>query len=482
MWIADVLGRFAYLGVATAGFLLVGLVVAGTWFAPRAGRSVSELARVRRSVSVFAVVAVLGTLVANATAIAGNPALARLDYVYYGRYTEAVAMPVIVIGVSWLLVTALSSRAADVRRALIASVAAGLSIAVLAVLTKAIATSRPPDSTLNPVSVIALFPLRRWITDFGLGSATVTKSLLVGSAAVIVTLVLVSWRARWFAVLPIIVLAVSSASIHTDFLRPGSQFRGSEGTVAAAIQELGAHGIPTACVDSAQPISSFWFFGNYQFLVPKTDFALPPPEEPSNPSCPLVLTSDQFRDKSHPTDHLVASENYAQIDLWLRTSLLTDAQRARAERDGLYIPGAVCAPLPDDAYRSTIRAVPDGPLRASSDLRDLRVSLAITHDGAGAPWLDSHSLTDAVGCGRVEVLVSVENERGETVAQRTVRTPSVLFAGQTWHLDAALAGGPARTELPAGHQYRLKTSLVQQGVRNFGGPDGHGVTVPLGST
>ena len=113
-------GRFAYLGLASAGFLLIGLVVGGAWVAPLGGRSSSELARVRRSVSAFALVAVVVTVVANATAVAGIPVLDRLDFLYYGRYAEAVGMPVIVIGASWMLATALS-RSADVRRVFVAS-------------------------------------------------------------------------------------------------------------------------------------------------------------------------------------------------------------------------------------------------------------------------------------------------------------------------------------------------------------------------
>jgi hypothetical protein len=477
---AAFLGRVAYLGIASAGFILIGLVVGGVWIAPRVKRSSSELALLRRSVSVFAVLAVVVTLVANATAVAGLPSLARLDYLYYGRYAEAVAMPVLVIGVSWMLTTALSRRAADTRWAVIAAAAAGLSIAVMAFLVRVLATLRPPDSSVNPVAIVAMFPLRQWLKDLGIDSPTITKALLLGAIAITVTLVLVAWRVRWFAVLPILLLAVSSARVHDNFLRPGSRSRSSQGVIAAAIEELGAHGIPISCVDYAPPISSFWFFGNYQFLVPKTDFALP--EGPPDPSCALVVTSDASRRATHPTDRLVAIENFAPMSLWLRTSLLTPAQRDRAERDGLFIPGDLCAPFPDDAYRAAIDPEVGGRLRASSDLRDIPVSVVVTHEGAGAPWPGSSAATGTNGCGLVEVALSVENEEGETVAQQVVHTPSALFPGQTWRLHGHLATGPKAVELPAGHRYRLRARLVQRGVRDFGGPDGHGVTVPLGST
>ena len=148
----------------------------------------------------------------------------------------------------------------------------------------------------------------------------------------------------------------------------------------------------------------------------------------------------------------------------------------------MYIPGAVCTPFPDDVYRATINASADSRLSPSSDLRDIRVTLTVKHDGAGAPWPSSYEMTDTTGCGHVEVVLTVENERGETVAEQVVRTPSVLFPGETWHLDSPLAAGPTKPELAAGHRYRMRARLVHQGVRYFGGPDGSGVTVPLGST
>jgi hypothetical protein len=305
---------------------------------------------------------------------------------------------------------------------------------------------------------------------------------VLGAVAIAIVLALVAWRVRWFVVLPIIVLAVSSVRVHDDFLRPGSRFRGKQGVLAAAIEELGAHGIPIGCVDSALPITSFWYFGNYQFLVPRTDFVLPPPEEAPDPSCPLVITSDASLMMSHPADRLVAMENYEQLGLWLRTSELTPAQRARAQRDGLYLPGGVCEPLPADAYRATIDAAADGRLGASADLRDIGLTLSVKHDGAGAPWPSTNAITDANGCGRVEVKLTVENERGETVVQQTVGTPSALFPGQTWHLHAQLGTGVAQPVLAGGHQYKLRVRLTQDGVRDFGGPGGQGVTVPLGST
>jgi hypothetical protein len=480
MWAGALFGHFAYLGLASVGFVLIGVVVGAVWLAPRGGRSLSELARVRRSVSVFAVAAVVVTAVADATAVAGHPSLARLDYVYYGRYAEAVAMPAVVIGTSWMFATALSRRAGSFRTAMVAAVTAGTTIGVMALLARTFARPVPPDSTVNPVTVLAVFPLRILLADLGIASATVTKALLAGSVVVTITLALISWRARWFAVLPILLLMMSSFVVHDRYLRPGSKSRASHNAIANAIKELGAHGVPISCVDSAPPISSFWFFGNYQFLLPETNFTLP--GDPPNRSCALLITSDANWAAGHPMDRLVAMENHERLGLWLRTPVLAPELLDRTEREGLYIPGPVCASLPDDAYRAAIEARPDDTSSPSSDLRDLRVALDIEHQGAGAPWLGSYALTDDTGCGRVEVLLSVESEHGETVAERVVPTPSVLFPGETWHLNPLVVGGATKSDLAPGQRYQLRVRLVHRGVRDFGGRDGRGVTVPLGST
>jgi hypothetical protein len=480
MWLACVFGRFAYLGIASAGFFLIGIVVGASWLAPRVRRSPSDLARVRRSVSAFALVAVGVTIASDAMAVAGIPAIGRLDFVYYGRYAEAVALPTVVIGVSWTLTTLLSRRAGGTRRAFVGAAAVGGSIAVMAMLARVLATSRPPDATVNPVSVLALFPYLRSLIPLGIDPPGVTKALLVGAAVTGVTLVLVAWRVRWFAVLPIVLLAILSGVVHERLLERGSQFHATQDAIATAIEILDANGVSTSCVDSAPPISSFWFFGNYQFLLPQTNFVLP--GEPPDPTCPLVLTSDVNRAVSHPNDRLVAMENHEPLLLWLRTETLSEDLRDRLEREGLFNPGPVCAPFPDDGYRATIEARPDGALTAATDLRRIGVDLVIEHTGAGAPWLGTYALTDAAGCGRVQVGISVENEQGETVAERVVPTPSVLFPGASWRLHVPIADGPTEPELAPGLRYRLRVRLIHTGIRDFGGTDGRGVTVPLGST
>jgi hypothetical protein len=148
----------------------------------------------------------------------------------------------------------------------------------------------------------------------------------------------------------------------------------------------------------------------------------------------------------------------------------------------LVVPRGACAQLPADAYRAAIAAKVGGTVHATSDLQHVRVALDVTHSGAGAPWLGSHAITNDAGCGRVEVQVSVEDDNGQVVTQRTVPTPAGLFPGQSWHLHPRIVDAKTTAVLAPGHHFRLRVQLVQDGVRKFGGPDGDGVTVPLGAT
>src|SRR5204863_9781729 len=120
---------------------------------------------------------------------------------------------------------------------------------------------------------------------------TLGKQWLIGAVIDTAVLLLVSFRVRVFALLPIVARTAGSIVVHDQYLRPGSQSRGTQGVIAHAVATLGAHGVPISCVDAQLPISSFWFLANYQFLQPKTKFEL----YPGSPkrSCPLVITSDR---------------------------------------------------------------------------------------------------------------------------------------------------------------------------------------------
>jgi hypothetical protein len=415
-------------------------------------------------------------VVADAAAIAGVPNLSRLDYLYYGRYSEAVALPVLVIGAGWFLATAAAARRVAGRQVLVAALLTGSAIGLMNVLARIIAPYRPLDSTLNPVNVLGLFAIHE---QFDV--ATVTKQLLVGAVIVTIALLLVSYRVRVFALVPVLLLGGASLVAHDRYLRPGSRARATQGVLAHVIETLGANRVPTSCVgiDPAAAGLGFWHLGNYAFLLPKTKFVNVKGD--SARDCRALVISSNLRwGKTHPSARLVAIENDVPMSLWVDLDQLAPALRERLTRAGLYFVGSPCGALPPDAYRAALDVSLEPGGRDAVDLSALRLSVDVTREGRGSPWLGSHAIARANGCGRVEVDATVENETGAVVYERAISTPRSLLPGESWHLHSALTGaGVPAPDLAPGHPYRLVVRLVHQGVRYFGGPDGAGVVIAL---
>ena len=139
------------------------------------------------------------------------------------------------------------------------------------------ATGWPPDSTLNPVAVIALFPVGIGLTDLGIDSPTVTKAAARRRGGG-------DDHARDDRVACPLVRGAPDR-LAGRILGPGSRRLPAEGL--AVPQLAGSAGCRHRGTREARntdllrrhralPVSSFWFFGNYQFLLPKTDFAPPP--------------------------------------------------------------------------------------------------------------------------------------------------------------------------------------------------------------
>jgi hypothetical protein len=315
-----------------------------------------------------------------------------------------------------------------------------------------------------------------------LHAATVTKQLLVGALIVTIVLLLVSYRVRVFALVPVLLLGGASLVAHDRYLRPGSRVRATQGVLAHAIETLGANGVPTACVgiDTRAPNLSFWHLGNYEFLLPKTRFV--DLRTGSAADChTLVLSTQLGWGEAHRSARLVSIENDAPMSLWVDLDKVSPVVRNRLTGAGLYFPGSPCAELPIDAYHAALDVSVE---RGGNgvDLSAVRLSVEVIREGRGSPWLGMHALARADGCGRVAVEATVVDETGAVVYERALDTPRSLLPGEAWHLHSALVDrAVAAPVLASGHTYRLVVRLVQLSVRFFGGADGKGVTIPLRS-
>jgi hypothetical protein len=470
-WLGAVLGRFAYLGVASAGLTIVGLVVSIGWLVGRRPAPDDALQRARRSVAVFAVLSIVVTVLADAARVAGISKFDRIDHLYFGRYNEVLALPALVIGASWMLSHARRRRGLGV----VVVVGGGLFVALG--LVRVLIPHPPPNHPVMAAAVPAWIPLN-WFLNLD----TLPSALLAGAAIATLALALLWVEPRVFGIVLVVVIAPAVAVSHIRNLEPPSVGSAARGTLSHAIEALGKQGVPTKCAEFEQVPNVgdlLWEEYDYRFLVPKTTFVHAP--NGPNPKCgPLVISSGLSYATRNPAARLVALENYSNLTLWLDTSRVSPTLRAKVAQAGLLTPNNPCTALPAAAYQAPITATVT--LAPGQNVSTTIVDISVAHAGAGAPWLASLGTLNANRCGQVDLIASVFDEAQQPVYVRTIPLPRTVLPGDTVHVREPLADpklGPKTFTLRANHAYSVRIALVQQGVRVFGGPRGTGVVQAL---
>jgi hypothetical protein len=281
-WLAGALGRFAYIGATSAGLTLIGLAIALRWFLGRDDAIDDAARRVRRCVGAFAFAAPAITLVASAAGFATNPRRPQVDAWYYGRYTEAVAMPALAIGAAWLLSASPRYRAAR------AALLAGAAIAVAAIAVPLFDAGIPDESHLNRLNIVGLLPIQDVFHH-----PTLTVQLLVGAAIAVAVGTLISVRGWIFGPVAVALLASGALVIHSRYIEPGSVARARQNALADAVRVLEEHGVSTACIrlDRSGAGYSTWNESNYRFLLASSRLELSDDDEGVNCG-PLVISAD----------------------------------------------------------------------------------------------------------------------------------------------------------------------------------------------
>lgn len=439
--VARLAGRVAYMGVTTVGLAVVGVVVGLHWAMTRDER-LAPLPR--RLAGGFAALALGLTLVANALTLDTSVEQRAPHYLYYGRYSEAVALPAIAIGFAWLLDDARRRRALH-----------RLSLALVGLLLGAIAVAHvaAPDQQakvqITVFNVVGLYSLRR-LTD----GASFTVMLTIGLAVNALVLALVAFRRQIGLLVLLALMAFVSHDVHEHFFEPGWAERSRQGTLVAAVKRLRARGVPTDCIRVSDG-SARWNVTNYRFLLPKTRFESERSVDAHE--CGPLLVADRIPDPEADGHLLVAIEHAAGVSLSVASQALESGVLDRLLGDGVVFPGATCSPLPDEAYRARIAIVPDEPQRGPGGLPS-EVRIAVTHDGRGAPWL-AGSLALSGSCGHVRIVVDQLGPAGTVLHSARGDLPHTVFPGDTVAVTMAVADVPAATT--------LRVALVQDGVTWF---------------
>ncbi|MDQ1449745.1 MAG: hypothetical protein QOC79_2716 [Actinomycetota bacterium] len=457
-WLAGALGRFAYIGATSAGVTLIGLAIALRWFLGRDDAIDDAARRVRRCVGAFAFAAPVVTLVASAGSLATNPHSSRIDYWYYGRYTEAVAMPALAIGAAWLL--SASPRFRVARAALLA----GAAIAVAAIAVPVLDAGIPDESHLNRVNIVGLLPIQ-----YVFHHRSLTFQLLLGAAIAVALGTLISVRAWIFGLVTVVLLASSALLIHARYLEPGSVARARQNALADAVRVLKEYGVSAACIELDRHGTDYstWNEFNYRFLLPSSRFEMSDGDTAVNCG-PLVITADPGYRAAHTDARLVSVENDAPMSLWIDLAALPDSTLAAVTKAGLYFPASPCAPLPGIAYKAGVR-VSVSYSGVAHSLSSVNLAIDLSNRVGGAPWLASSTGARSKACGRVSLAATVTDARGKAVYRRRIMLPKTVMPGETVHLKTALVASPRvdpRLDEPRTRALRLE--LVQEGVRFFG--------------
>ncbi|HTK15473.1 MAG TPA: hypothetical protein VL769_03695 [Acidimicrobiia bacterium] len=457
-WLAGALGRFAYIGATSAGLTLIGLAIALRWFLGRHDAIDDAARRVRRCVGAFAFAAPVVTLVASAGAFATNPHRPQIDSWYYGRYTEAVAMPALAIGAAWLLSTSPRFRVAR------AALSAGASIAVAAIAVPVLDAGIPDESHLNRLNIVGLLPIQ-----YAFHHPTLTFQLLLGAAIAVALGTLISVRAWVFGSVTVVLLASSALVIHSRYIEPGSVARARQNALADAVRVLEEHGVSAACIrlDRSGANYSTWNEFNYRFLLASSRFEISDGHNAVNCG-PLVISADPDYGAAHNGARLVSVENDAPMSLWIDLAALPDSTLASVTKAGLYFPASPCVPLPGRAYKALVRVLVSYS-GFGHGLSSVNLAIDLSNRVGGAPWLAASTGARSKACGRVSLAATVTDARGTTVYRRRILLPKTVMPGESVHLKTALVASPrADPTLDEPRTRVLRLELVQEGVRFFG--------------
>ncbi len=162
--------------------------------------------------------------------------------------------------------------------------------------------------------------------------------------------------------------------------------------------------------------------------------------------------------------------------MWLVVNRVPQAAHVAVVDGGFVGPVPVGSPLPDSAYRSSIRLS-----AREMTAWNVHFGVDLTHTGKGAPWPGSYSLVQPRGVGLVHLSVTLAGPNGVSVATHGCAVPRTLLPGETVHIDCNVRLAPAdtaRVEKVAG-PFVLRVGLDQLGVTSFAARGDAIATLPV---
>jgi hypothetical protein len=342
---ANVFGRIAYLGVASLGLAMIGAAVAA---AVLLGRRRYRVSPGLHAVSMFALPTIVATVVLGA--IGAVPFdWYRFDLLFYGRYTDGVVLPLLVIGATaafgaWPVVGR--------QRYVVAGAVAGVSIVSAVLADRLYVPLADPRVSWSRINVIALYVYESradLVHDLFHTRLALVAQLLAGAAVMILALVACAYDRRVAAALVIGVFAYSTWSATDRFVVPASRELAEQRALVDSVHQLDALGVDVSCVivdersnggrDGSKGLVNDWTF--YPFLLPETEFRA---RDVAGPGCgPLLVSAGTGVRNRFESARPVANEQGVPLRLFVLLDRLPADVRARLSSDPL---GSVRAAAP----------------------------------------------------------------------------------------------------------------------------------------
>lgn len=447
--LASVLGgQLFYLSATTLGLAALGAFVSVTGLY----RTLTRRVRTTRDhLLAFLALSFGGVWLLSATF---TNAGTRVDHVLYGRYNDAVVLPLLALGLAAAVRPGRFGLAPWRSWASTPIVAGGAILASGALLI----AGHPPETLtgrIDPFHIASVHP-------FIVGGDTLPVFLVAGfglCAALIVTLLGARWW-KWAAGVAACVFLLIGAEVWAGYLVPGHRARADQHVLAGTVERLEqATDTSYGCVGYDWSEVAWWHYHNYRTFLLGREIRRFASSDGEQPCSELFISTgrDTVLD-TFPDARRIAFENYGDQALWI----LPGRTARRLEGAG-WLFGEDLRALPEEAYRADVRleGLPD-PLRFRQG-EEVRVTAHVTHAGRGSPW----GSPKAPALEGRAVNVGVRWYVGSELAgDQRARLPSTMLPGEERAVDLHLRPPPG----VGGEEATMVVDMVHEGARWFSEP------------
>ncbi|MBE7560068.1 hypothetical protein HS125_14470 [bacterium] len=451
-FLGTVAGHLWYLFACSYLVFAAGLVAALRLLFGAPDESAPQHVRVRRWVLVYIVASFVLILLTSATFLHGG---GRGDTVYYGRHSESVIAPVLLLGFLALHPARVFRRSWGLLDTAAAVVLAAVFALIFFAQWRHFLESRPFTDVSATLGIYALQQLA------GGFHAITTISLLALAGGLVV--LLPKPRALQYAALAalgVVFLSSGAWTFYRYFVPPSRSLLGAR-AIDTWLREN--HAAPDAIAYDLSAFSLRKYY-DYQLALPRTIFRNFSSADGELPASRVVIAASESAFLRDLGGEVAMLENYYDQALWVLPGPLQDEWRARH----WFFPPAYTARLPADALKCRLDL--ERPHRRGY------LGIRVTNEG-NSPWVNVYALPKPLGAVRIHV--DCRNGGGSAVYRRDL--PRCLHPGESVIVDipppwSAYLGPDSTSPVKPGDSYRCSVQLVQEGIQPF--PDVLTIDVP----